>query len=58
MPGVYRTQANDVLLGALSVAVAEWTGQDRVLVNLETSYVGRRSVTWTQYRPGARGPKE
>jgi amino acid adenylation domain-containing protein/non-ribosomal peptide synthase protein (TIGR01720 family) len=36
VPGVYRTQANDVLLGALSVAVAEWTGQDRVLVNLES----------------------
>ncbi|MCS7482527.1 non-ribosomal peptide synthetase [Umezawaea endophytica] len=36
VPGVYRTQANDVLLSALSVAVAEWTGQDRVLVNLES----------------------
>ncbi|GAA1954513.1 amino acid adenylation domain-containing protein [Amycolatopsis minnesotensis] len=35
VPGVYRTQANDVLLSALSVTVAGWTGHDRVLVNLE-----------------------
>ncbi|HYQ68252.1 non-ribosomal peptide synthetase [Actinophytocola sp.] len=36
VPGVYRTQANDVLLSALSVAVADWTGHDSVLVNLES----------------------
>ncbi|MGC7102151.1 amino acid adenylation domain-containing protein [Amycolatopsis lurida] len=36
VPGVYRTQVNDVLLSALSVAVSGWTGHDRVLLNLET----------------------
>ncbi|AHH97300.1 non-ribosomal peptide synthetase [Kutzneria albida] len=35
VPGVYRTQVNDVLLSALGLALAEWTGQSRVLVDLE-----------------------
>jgi amino acid adenylation domain-containing protein/non-ribosomal peptide synthase protein (TIGR01720 family) len=35
VPDVYRTQINDVLLSALGVAVAEWTGRDDVLVGLE-----------------------
>ncbi|HVQ92284.1 MAG TPA: amino acid adenylation domain-containing protein [Mycobacteriales bacterium] len=35
VPGVFRTQVNDVLLSALGAAVATWTGRDRVLVALE-----------------------
>ncbi|EWM19535.1 linear gramicidin synthetase LgrC [Kutzneria sp. 744] len=35
VPGVYRTQVNDVLLSALGRTLAEWTGRDRVLVDLE-----------------------
>ncbi|WP_447008461.1 amino acid adenylation domain-containing protein [Saccharothrix isguenensis] len=35
VPGVYRTQVNDVLLSALGRVLAEWTGRDRVLVDLE-----------------------
>ena len=35
VPGVYRTQVNDVLLAALGRAVAEWAGQPGVLVALE-----------------------
>jgi amino acid adenylation domain-containing protein/non-ribosomal peptide synthase protein (TIGR01720 family) len=35
VPGVYRTEINDVLLAALAQAVARWTGQSRVLVELE-----------------------
>ncbi|HJT04195.1 MAG TPA: amino acid adenylation domain-containing protein, partial [Pseudonocardiaceae bacterium] len=35
VPGVYRTQINDVLLSALGRVLAEWTGRDRVLVALE-----------------------
>ncbi|MBP2473359.1 amino acid adenylation domain-containing protein/non-ribosomal peptide synthase protein (TIGR01720 family) [Crossiella equi] len=35
VPPVYRTQVNDVLLSALGRVLAEWTGQDRVLVDLE-----------------------
>ncbi|MFD4668658.1 non-ribosomal peptide synthase/polyketide synthase [Lentzea sp. NPDC058450] len=35
VPGVYRTQVNDVLLSALGRALAAWTGRDRVLVGLE-----------------------
>ncbi|WP_447009850.1 non-ribosomal peptide synthase/polyketide synthase [Saccharothrix hoggarensis] len=35
VPGVYRTQVNDVLLSALGRALADWTGHDRVLVGLE-----------------------
>ncbi|MCS7475598.1 non-ribosomal peptide synthase/polyketide synthase [Umezawaea endophytica] len=35
VPGVYRTQVNDVLLSALGRALADWTGRDRVLVGLE-----------------------
>ncbi|SDO60984.1 non-ribosomal peptide synthetase [Lentzea jiangxiensis] len=35
VPGVYRTQVNDVLLSALGRALAGWTGHDRVLVGLE-----------------------
>ena len=35
VPGVYRTQVNDVLLAALGRAVADWAGRDGVLVALE-----------------------
>ncbi|ANZ40480.1 hypothetical protein BBK82_35175 [Lentzea guizhouensis] len=35
VPAVYRTQVNDVLLSALGRVLAGWTGQDRVLVDLE-----------------------
>ena len=35
VPGVYRTQVNDVLLAALGVVLAGWTGRDRVLLDLE-----------------------
>ncbi|NJC74321.1 non-ribosomal peptide synthetase, partial [Planosporangium thailandense] len=35
VPGVYRTQVNDVLLAALGRALAEWTGRDRTLIALE-----------------------
>ncbi|MER6796953.1 amino acid adenylation domain-containing protein, partial [Amycolatopsis mediterranei] len=35
VPEVYRTQINDVLLGALGRVLARWTGRERVLVGLE-----------------------
>ncbi|MGH3849271.1 MAG: condensation domain-containing protein, partial [Pseudonocardiaceae bacterium] len=35
VPGVYRTQINDVLLSALGRVLAGWTGHDRVLIALE-----------------------
>ncbi|HEX6355903.1 non-ribosomal peptide synthase/polyketide synthase [Actinophytocola sp.] len=35
VPAVYRTQVNDVLLSALARVLSEWTGRDRVLVDLE-----------------------
>ncbi|MFB9683728.1 non-ribosomal peptide synthetase [Amycolatopsis plumensis] len=35
VPGVYRTQVNDVLLAALGGALRRWTGSERVLVDLE-----------------------
>ncbi|WP_447002781.1 amino acid adenylation domain-containing protein [Saccharothrix isguenensis] len=35
VPGVYRTQVNDVLLTALGHVLADWTGRSRVLVDLE-----------------------
>ncbi|MEN3304154.1 MAG: hypothetical protein V7603_356 [Micromonosporaceae bacterium] len=35
VPEVYRTQVNDVLLAALARVLGRWTGQDRVLVDLE-----------------------
>ncbi|MGC7102170.1 amino acid adenylation domain-containing protein, partial [Amycolatopsis lurida] len=35
VPAVYRTQVNDVLLAALAVALREWLGSDRVVVDLE-----------------------
>ncbi|MET8995576.1 non-ribosomal peptide synthase/polyketide synthase [Amycolatopsis sp. NPDC004169] len=35
VPGVYRTQVNDVLLAALGRVLARWTGRDGVLVDLE-----------------------
>ncbi|MGH3857181.1 MAG: condensation domain-containing protein, partial [Pseudonocardiaceae bacterium] len=35
VPGVYRTQVNDVLLAALGRVLAGWTGRERVLVDLE-----------------------
>ncbi|MGB8452383.1 MAG: amino acid adenylation domain-containing protein [Anaerocolumna sp.] len=31
----YNTEINDILLTALGEAIAEWTGEDRVLINLE-----------------------
>ncbi|HSV65772.1 MAG TPA: amino acid adenylation domain-containing protein, partial [Mycobacteriales bacterium] len=35
VPGVYRTQVNDVLLSALGRVLSRWTGRERVLVDLE-----------------------
>ncbi|HZG88897.1 MAG TPA: amino acid adenylation domain-containing protein, partial [Pseudonocardia sp.] len=35
VPGTYRTQVNDVLLSALGVVLARWTGRDRVPVAME-----------------------
>ncbi|MGH3768373.1 MAG: amino acid adenylation domain-containing protein, partial [Pseudonocardiaceae bacterium] len=35
VPGVYRTQVNDVLLAALGRVLADWAGCERVLVDLE-----------------------
>ncbi|HEX2288933.1 MAG TPA: condensation domain-containing protein, partial [Pseudonocardiaceae bacterium] len=35
VPGVYRTQVNDVLLAALGRVLSRWTAQRRVLIDLE-----------------------
>ncbi|HEU5476172.1 MAG TPA: non-ribosomal peptide synthase/polyketide synthase [Actinophytocola sp.] len=35
VPGIYRTQVNDVLLSALARVLSQWTGRERVLVDLE-----------------------
>ena len=35
VPGRYRTQINDVLLAALGRAVGDWTGSDRIVLDLE-----------------------
>ncbi|MBV8997201.1 MAG: AMP-binding protein, partial [Pseudonocardiales bacterium] len=35
VPSVYRTQINDVLLAALAQILSRWTGQPRVLIDLE-----------------------
>jgi amino acid adenylation domain-containing protein/non-ribosomal peptide synthase protein (TIGR01720 family) len=35
VPQVYHTQINDVLLAALAQALSEWTGEPRLLVDLE-----------------------
>ncbi|MGH3838239.1 MAG: condensation domain-containing protein, partial [Pseudonocardiaceae bacterium] len=35
VPGVYRTQVNDVLLAALGRVLSRWSGRERVLVELE-----------------------
>ncbi|MCA1681998.1 MAG: amino acid adenylation domain-containing protein, partial [Actinobacteria bacterium] len=35
VPGVYRTQINDVLLAGLGRVLGRWTGRERVLVDLE-----------------------
>jgi amino acid adenylation domain-containing protein/non-ribosomal peptide synthase protein (TIGR01720 family) len=35
VPGVYRTQINDVLLSALGAVLCRWTGRERVLIDLE-----------------------
>ncbi|WP_129292551.1 non-ribosomal peptide synthetase [Streptomyces lydicus] len=35
LPGAFRTQVNDVLLSALGRVLHEWTGRDRVPVDLE-----------------------
>ncbi|HEY0496346.1 MAG TPA: amino acid adenylation domain-containing protein, partial [Kutzneria sp.] len=35
VPGVYRTQVNDVLLAALGRVLSEWIGSSRVVVDLE-----------------------
>ncbi|MFI1166942.1 non-ribosomal peptide synthase/polyketide synthase [Streptomyces sp. NPDC020801] len=34
-PAAYRTRVNDVLLAALALALARWTGHDRVRLDLE-----------------------
>ncbi|MER7843975.1 non-ribosomal peptide synthase/polyketide synthase [Kitasatospora sp. NPDC096077] len=34
-PAAYRTRVNDVLLAALALALARWTGQDRIRLDLE-----------------------
>jgi amino acid adenylation domain-containing protein/non-ribosomal peptide synthase protein (TIGR01720 family) len=35
VPGVYRTQVNDVLLAALGRVLVDWTGRSRIPVDLE-----------------------
>ncbi|OIK28411.1 non-ribosomal peptide synthetase [Streptomyces malaysiense] len=35
LPETYRTQVNDVLLGALGRALCAWSGRDRVVVDVE-----------------------
>ncbi|HEX3792177.1 MAG TPA: non-ribosomal peptide synthase/polyketide synthase, partial [Pseudonocardiaceae bacterium] len=35
VPGIYRTQINDVLLAALGEVLGRWAGRDRVVVDLE-----------------------
>ncbi|MGH3572964.1 MAG: amino acid adenylation domain-containing protein, partial [Pseudonocardiaceae bacterium] len=35
VPGIYRTQINDVLLSALGRVLSKWTGCERVLIALE-----------------------
>jgi amino acid adenylation domain-containing protein/non-ribosomal peptide synthase protein (TIGR01720 family) len=35
VPRAYRTQINDVLLAAMAQALSEWTGEKRVLVDVE-----------------------
>ncbi|WP_051845824.1 non-ribosomal peptide synthetase [Streptomyces sp. NRRL F-5053] len=35
VPAVYRTQVNDILLAALGRVLCRWTGEERVLVDLE-----------------------
>jgi amino acid adenylation domain-containing protein/non-ribosomal peptide synthase protein (TIGR01720 family) len=35
LPAAYRTQVNDVLLSALGRVLADWTGRDRVTIDLE-----------------------
>ncbi len=35
VPGKYRTEINDVLLTALAGAFCQWTGQDRLVLDLE-----------------------
>ncbi|HSU82512.1 MAG TPA: amino acid adenylation domain-containing protein, partial [Thermoanaerobaculia bacterium] len=35
VPGAYRTRIDEVLLAALLAAVSRWTGEERVLVDLE-----------------------
>ena len=39
----YNTEINDILLAALGFAVKEWTGEERVLINLEGH--GREEIT-------------
>ncbi|MGC5402158.1 condensation domain-containing protein, partial [Streptomyces sp. DT20] len=35
VPSVFRTQVNDVLLAALGRVLGEWSGRDRILVDVE-----------------------
>jgi len=35
VPGVYRTQVNDVLLSALGRVLSDWTGRDRIVIAME-----------------------
>ncbi|TLW90608.1 amino acid adenylation domain-containing protein [Saccharomonospora piscinae] len=34
-PSAYRTQVNDLLVSALAVVLARWTGRDRLLIGME-----------------------
>ncbi|HEY0806049.1 MAG TPA: amino acid adenylation domain-containing protein, partial [Pseudonocardiaceae bacterium] len=52
VPGVYRTQINDLLLAALGRSLGDWTGRDRVVIDLEGH--GREDSALSQpSRPGA-----
>jgi non-ribosomal peptide synthase protein (TIGR01720 family) len=35
VPGIYRTQINDVLLSALGRVLSDWTGHDRIAIAME-----------------------
>ncbi|MCB0142162.1 MAG: hypothetical protein KDE50_19830, partial [Caldilineaceae bacterium] len=45
LPAVYHTQINDILLTALALAFAKWTGDQRLVLDLEGH--GRESLTDT-----------
>ncbi|MCM3804719.1 non-ribosomal peptide synthase/polyketide synthase [Streptomyces sp. DR7-3] len=68
VPGMYRTQINDVLMSALGRVLAGWTGEDRVLVameghgreELDSAVDLSRTVGWftTQYPVALTLPRE